>query len=124
MRIVAKLLENFNDDWHWVDLKNAEVVDPALRVYHIDRADTVCGIHLSGPNTTRLHDTGAPPEPDCPACLSGGALDPAEMVELAQRITDPVRVLARPITRELEREEPRPWSGPIGRTAGDAIVRM
>jgi hypothetical protein len=90
MRIVAKALEDFTGDWHWVDLLNAELVDPELRVYQIDGAQTVCGLVLSGPNTARLHDTGAPPEPDCPACLEGGSLDPAEMVELATRLTEPV----------------------------------
>jgi hypothetical protein len=97
MRIVAKLLEDFNGDWHWVDLHDAELVDAELRVYRITGADTVCGIRLSGPNTTRLHDTGAPPEPDCPACLDGGALDPSEMVHLAQELATPVPAVARPI---------------------------
>ena len=72
MRIVAKLLEDFNGDWHWVDLKNAREVDPENRVFEIDEAGTVCGIRLSGPTRTRLHDTGAPSEPDCPNCLEGG----------------------------------------------------
>jgi hypothetical protein len=72
MRIVAKLLEDFNGDWHWVDLKNAREVDPENRVFEIDEAGTVCGIQLSGPARTRLHDTGAPSEPDCPNCLEGG----------------------------------------------------
>ncbi len=97
MRIVAKLLEDFNSDWHWVDLHDAELVDPADRVYQISGADTVCGIRLSGPNTTRLHDTGAPPEPDCPACLEGGGLDPSEMVRLAQELTEAVAVPVRPL---------------------------
>lgn len=91
MRIVAKALEDFNGDWHWVELHNAELVDPELRIYRIDGADTVCGIRLSGPNTARLHQTGAPSEPDCQACLEGGGdLDPAEMVELANRLTTAV----------------------------------
>ena len=98
MRIVAKLLEDFNGDWHWVDLHNAELVDPANRVYRIDGADTVCGIRLSGPNTTRLHDTGAPAEPDCQACLDGRGLDPAEMVRLAEEIATPVPVPVRRLT--------------------------
>jgi hypothetical protein len=98
VRIVAKLLEAFNDDWHWVNLHDAELVDASLRVYRISGADTVCGIFLSGPNTTRLHETGAPPEPDCAACLDGGGLDPSEMVRLAQELATavPVPVIARP----------------------------
>jgi hypothetical protein len=96
VRIVAKVLEDFNGDWHWVELHDAELIDPELRVYRISGADTVCGIRLSGPNTTRLHETGAPSEPDCEGCLDGGGLDPSEMVDLAQRLTEPVRVLARP----------------------------
>ncbi len=75
MRIVAELLEDFNGDWHWVDLKNAREVDPENRVFEIDSAGTVCGIRLSGPARTRLHDTGAPSEPDCQNCLDGGAGD-------------------------------------------------
>lgn len=95
MRIVAKALEDFNGDWHWVELRNAELVDPEHRVYRIDGADTLCGIHLSGPNTARLHETGAPSEPDCESCLQGGALDPAEMVDLAERLTTAVPVVVR-----------------------------
>ena len=38
MRIVAKLLEDFAGDWHWVDLKNAREVDPENRVFEIDGA--------------------------------------------------------------------------------------
>ena len=75
MRIVAKLLEDFAGDWHWVDLKNAREVDPENRVFEIDSASTVCGIRLSGPTRTRLHDTGAPAEPDCPNCLHGSDSD-------------------------------------------------
>lgn len=96
MLIVAKALEDFNGDWHWVELHNAELVDPEQRVFRIDGADTLCGIRLSGPNTARLHETGAPAEPDCEACLEGGGLDPAEMVGLAERLTEPVPAVARP----------------------------
>ena len=96
MLIVAKALEDFNGDWHWVELHNAELVDPEHRVYRIDGADTICGIHLSGPNTARLHDTGAPAEPDCEACLEGDGLRPGEMVEIAERITTAVAVPVRP----------------------------
>ena len=109
MRIVAKLLEDFNGDWHWVELHDPELVDPDLRVYHISGADTVCGIPLSGPNTTRLHETGAPPEPDCEACLDGGGLDPSEMVRLAQELASavPVPVVVRPRREVREVREPR-----------------
>jgi hypothetical protein len=98
MRIVAKLLEDFNGDWHWVDLKNAREVDAEQRVYDIDGASTVCGIRLSGPTRTRLHDTGAPPEPDCPNCLEGGGggLSPGvrraieEALEVETEVAEPV----------------------------------
>ena len=69
MRIVAKLLEDFSEDWHWVDLENPQEIDHDERVFEIDSAETLCGILLSGPTRTRLHDTGAPPQPDCPSCL-------------------------------------------------------
>ncbi len=88
MRIVAKLLEDFNGDWHWVDLKNAREVEGADRVYEFDGASTVCGIRLSGPTRTRLHDTGAPPEPDCPNCLDGsdGDLSPGVRREIEEAL--------------------------------------
>ena len=100
MRIVAKLLEDFNGDWHWVDLKNAREVDPENRVFEIDGAGTVCGIRLSGPTRTRLHDTGAPSEPDCPNCLSGdsGGLSPGLRREIEEALGVETEV-AEPITR-------------------------
>jgi hypothetical protein len=102
MRIVAKLLEDFNGDWHWVDLKNAREVDPENRVFEIDGAGTVCGIRLSGPTRTRLHDTGAPSEPDCPNCLSGdgSGLSPAARADIEEalgvEVAEPVLVPVRP----------------------------
>jgi len=69
MRIVAKLLEDFSEDWHWVELENPQEMIPEERVFDIDSAQTLCGIFLSGPTRTRLHDTGAPSQPDCPSCL-------------------------------------------------------
>jgi hypothetical protein len=102
MRIVAKLLEDFNGDWHWVDLKNAREVDPENHVFEIDGADTVCGIRLSGPTRTRLHDTGAPSEPDCPNCLSGdgSGLSPAARADIEEalgvEVAEPVLVPVRP----------------------------
>ena len=88
MRIVAKLLEDFNGDWHWVDLENAREVDPENRVFEIDGAGTVCGIRLSGPTRTRLHDTGAPSEPDCQNCLdgSGGDISPGLRREIEEAL--------------------------------------
>ena len=80
MRIVAKMLEDFAGDWHWVDLVNAVEVDGEDGVFEIDSAATVCGIHLSGPTRTRLHDTGAPSEPDCPSCVDGSEGDLASSV--------------------------------------------
>jgi hypothetical protein len=103
MRIVAKLLEDFAGDWHWVELHNAREVDPESRVFEIDGASTVCGIRLSGPTRTRLHETGAPSEPDCENCLhndgSGGGLSLAARkdieealgVEVAEPVLVPVR---------------------------------
>ena len=32
MRIVAKLLEDFSEDWHWVELENPQEIDPDERV--------------------------------------------------------------------------------------------
>ena len=98
MRIVAKLLEDFAGDWHWVDLVNAVEVDGEDRVFEIDSAMTVCGIHLSGPARTRLHDTGAPSEPDCASCLDGseGDLSPGvrrqieEALEVGTEVSEPV----------------------------------
>lgn len=101
MRIVAKLLEDFAGDWHWVDLVNAAEVDGEDHVFTIDSAATVCGIHLSGPTRTRLHDTGAPSEPDCPSCLDGGKgdLTPGvrrqieEALEVGTEVAEPVACL-------------------------------
>ncbi|MQA00877.1 MAG: hypothetical protein GEU80_16405 [Dehalococcoidia bacterium] len=97
MRIVAKALEAFVGDWHWVELHNAELVEPAERVYRISGADTLCGIHLSGPNTARLHDTGAPPEPDCEACLQAG--DDGGMAEAVAAAEEIVTAVAVPVRR-------------------------
>ena len=69
MRIVAKLLEDFSEDWHWVELENPQEIAHAERVFEIDSAVTLCVIFLSGPTRTRLHDTGAPSLPDCSSCL-------------------------------------------------------
>jgi hypothetical protein len=70
-RIVAKALEDFGDDWHWVILHAARELGPDT--YHASGVSTVCGIWLDeGSVTVTLHDTGAPNEPTCPRCLDGG----------------------------------------------------
>jgi hypothetical protein len=100
MRIVAKLLEDFAGDWHWVELVNARELDPEQRLYEIDGAHTVCGIRLSGPTRTRLHDTGAPSEPDCAGCLAegGSGLSPSVMRDLEEALGVETEV-AEPIAR-------------------------
>lgn len=91
MRIVAKLLEDFAGDWHWVDLHNARPVDPEERTFDIDGAGTACGIRLSGPIRTRLHDTGAPPEPDCESCLheGGSGLSRGVIADIEEALAEP-----------------------------------
>ena len=67
MRIVAKALDDFGDDWHWVILHNVE--PRGERRFFTTLVDTICGIHLDeGGVTVTLVDTGAPPEPNCPQC--------------------------------------------------------
>jgi hypothetical protein len=102
MRIVAKLLEDFAGDWHWVELHNAREVDPENRVFEIDGASTVCGIKLSGPTRTRLHDTGAPSEPDCANCLhgDGSGLSPAARADIEEALGVEV---AEPVLVPVER---------------------
>jgi hypothetical protein len=103
MRIVAKLLEDFAGDWHWVELHNAREVGAENRVYEIDGASTACGIRLSGPRRTRLHDTGAPSEPDCENCLhddgSGGGLSLATRKDIEEalgvEVVEPILVPVR-----------------------------
>jgi hypothetical protein len=71
MRIVAKALDDFGDDWHWVVLHDAE--PRGGRAYWASSVDTICGIALAeGGVVVTLHDTGAPDQPDCARCLSGG----------------------------------------------------
>ncbi|MSQ31379.1 MAG: hypothetical protein EXR64_05055 [Dehalococcoidia bacterium] len=71
MRIVAKALDDFGDDWHWVILHGAE--PRGERRYFTTLVDTLCGILLDeGGVTVTLVDTGAPDEPNCPRCLTGG----------------------------------------------------
>lgn len=80
MRIVAKALDDFGDDWHWVILHDADERGP--RRYFASRVDTVCGIVLDeGGVTVTLHDTGAPDQPNCPRCLGDG-LSPSLREEL------------------------------------------
>lgn len=81
-RIVAKALEDFGDDWHWVILHDAE--ERGERTYRATSVDTICGILLAeGGITVTLHDTGAPDEPNCPQCLSDG-LGPALRADIEQ----------------------------------------
>ena len=70
-RIVAKAMNDLADDWHWVVLRDAQQLEPA--VYLARAVDTICGILIDpGPRRVRLYDTGAPPEPTCRACLDDG----------------------------------------------------
>ncbi len=97
MQIVAKALEDFGDDWHWVVLHDAE--PRGDRRFYASHVDTICGIILDeGGVVVTLHDTGAPDQPNCPRCLQGG-FDPAlrlaleEVLERAE--AEPVRVRPR-----------------------------
>lgn len=66
--IVAKVLDDFGDDWHWVVLQDAQPVSRGQ--VRAARVVTRCGIELdAGPVVVTLHDTGAPDVPDCPQCL-------------------------------------------------------
>jgi len=80
MRIVAKALDDFGDDWHWMILHDAE--EQSARRFFASRVDTVCGIVLDeGGVTVTLHDTVAPDQPNCPRCLGEG-LSPSLRAEL------------------------------------------
>lgn len=95
VRIVAKALDDFGDDWHWVVLHDAE--PRGGRAYWASSVDTICGIALAeGGVVVTLHDTGAPDQPDCARCLTKGvspglrqALD--EVLEVVQAVPIPVR---------------------------------
>ncbi|MBM4409894.1 MAG: hypothetical protein FJ037_00965 [Chloroflexi bacterium] len=90
VRIVAKALEDFGDDWHWVVLHDAE--PRGERAYWASSVDTICGIAMAeGGIVVTLHDTGAPDQPDCTRCLNEGvspglrlALD--EVLEVAEAL--------------------------------------
>jgi len=77
VRVVAKAMEDFGDDWHWVQLHDPEPVGDvrslawkAAPSLLCSRVTTGCGIELdAGPVTVTLNDTGAPPRPTCPDCL-------------------------------------------------------
>ena len=80
MRLVAKALDDFGDDWHWVILHDIE--QQGERQYYASRVDTICGIHLDeGGAMVTLHDTGAPDEPNCPRC-QGSGMSPGLRAEL------------------------------------------
>lgn len=82
MRIVAKALDDFGDDWHWVLLHDA--APQGERRFFASRVDTACGIVLDeGGVVVTLHDTGAPDEPNCPRCLGQG-LSPELRAQLEQ----------------------------------------
>ena len=74
MRIVAKALDDFGDDWHWVILHDAESRGGSR--YWASHVDTICGIAMAeGGVVVTLHDTGAPERPDCRRCLGDGLGD-------------------------------------------------
>ncbi len=80
MRLVAKALDDFGDDWHWVILHDIE--PRGERKFYASRVDTICGIVLDeGGAVVTLHDTGAPDEPNCPRC-QGSGLSPALRADL------------------------------------------
>ena len=80
MRIVAKALDDFGDDWHWVILHDVE--PRGERRYYARLVDTICGIVLDeGGAVVTLVDTGAPDTPNCPRC-QGDGLSPALRAEL------------------------------------------
>ena len=94
VRIVAKALDDFGDDWHWVILHDAE--PRGDRRYFTTLVDTVCGILLDeGGVTVTLVDTGAPDEPNCPRCRGEG-VDPGLRLEIERVLEEaelvPVRV--------------------------------
>jgi len=66
-------MNDLGGDWHWIVLHDARDLEPRLVV--ANSVDTLCGIYIAGgPLRVRLIDTGAPPEPTCPACLEGDGL--------------------------------------------------
>ena len=80
MRLVAKALDDFGDDWHWVVLHDVE--PRGDRRFFAAQVDTICGIVLDeGGVVVTLHDTGAPDQPNCPKCLGEG-LSPSLKAEL------------------------------------------
>ena len=80
MRLVAKALDDFGDDWHWVILHDVEPRGP--KQFFAASVDTICGIVLDeGGVVVTLHDTGAPDQPNCPKCLGDG-LSPGLGAEL------------------------------------------
>ena len=82
LRIVAKALEDFGDDWHWVVLHDAEPLEQ--RRYRATYVDTLCGIMLDeAPAAVTLHDTGAPDQPTCRRCLDGG-LNPVALADVRE----------------------------------------
>ncbi len=94
MRLVAKALDDFGDDWHWVILHDIE--PQGERRYYASRVDTICGIVLDeGGAMVTLPDTGAPDEPNCPR-WQGAGMSPGLRAELERVLEQaeavPVRV--------------------------------
>ena len=87
MTIVAKLLDDFGDNWHWVILHD---VDPrSEQQFWASHIDTACGVILDeGGSVAELVDTGAPAEPDCPLCLSGVSPSGNAAVQVAEEIME------------------------------------
>ena len=103
MRLVAKALDDFGDDWHWVILHDIE--PQGERRFYASRVDTICGIRLDeGGVTVTLVDTGAPDEPNCPQCQAAG-LGPTLRAQIEQVLEEAELVPVRrgaPGTRERD----------------------
>ena len=95
IRIVAKALDDFGDDWHWVILHDAEPRGAAR--YFPRLVATICGIHLDeGGVVVTLVDTGAPDAPNCPQCQASGVgpglrAQIEQVLEEADAVPVPVR---------------------------------
>jgi hypothetical protein len=96
VRIVAKALHDFGDDWHWVILHDAE--PRGERRYYASGVDTICGIVLNeGGVMVTLHDTGAPETPNCPQC-QGEGLSPSLRADI-ERVLEEAEFVPVPVRR-------------------------
>ncbi|MEE2875779.1 MAG: hypothetical protein VYD09_04540 [Chloroflexota bacterium] len=87
MTIVAKLLDDFGDNWHWVVLHDVEPRGESH--FWASHIDTICGVILDeGGSVAELVDTGAPDEPDCNMCLSGGSGLSVSVLQEAEKILE------------------------------------